>query len=50
MFKQWIFILLSTKWAPFKFDACYRSQKSWHRGNKRLKKQDIWKRFSWENI
>ncbi len=24
-----------------KFDACYRSQKSWHGGNKRLKKQEI---------
>ncbi len=36
--------------SSFKFDACCRSQKSWHGGNKRLKKQDILKRFSWENI
>ncbi len=28
MFKQRNFTLLSTKWAHFKFDACYRSQKS----------------------
>ncbi len=25
-------------------------KKSWHGGNKGLKKQDILKRFSWENI
>ncbi len=29
---------LSTKWAQFKIDACYRSQKSWHLRNKGLKK------------
>ncbi len=43
--------LLSTKWAHFKFDACYGSQKSCQGGNKGLKKQEeILKRFSWENI
>ncbi len=42
--------LLSTKWAHFKFDACYRSQKSWHGGNKGLKMQETLKIFSWENI
>ncbi len=50
MFKLRNVTLLSTKWAHFKFDACYRSQKSWHGGNKGLKKQDILKWFSWENI
>ncbi len=35
-FKQIHFTLLSTKWTNFKFDACYRSQKSWHGGNKRI--------------
>ncbi len=41
MFKRIHFTLLSTKWAHFKFDACYRSQKSWHGGKKGLKKQYI---------
>ncbi len=50
MFKWRHFTLLSTKWANFKFDACYSSQKSWHGGNKGLKKQDILKIFSLENI
>ncbi len=45
-FKLRNFTLISTEWAPFKFDDCYRSQKSWHG----LKKQEILKRFSWENI
>ncbi len=35
MFKQIHFTPLPTKWAHFKFDACYRSKKSWHRGKKR---------------
>ncbi len=43
MFKLRNFTLVSTKWAHFKCDACYRSQKSWHGGNKGLKKQDILK-------
>ncbi len=49
MFKRRNVTLLSTKLANFKFDACYRSQKSWHGGKKGLKKQEILKRFSWEN-
>ncbi len=36
------YLLLSTKWAHFKFDACYSSQKSWHGGNKGLQKT-FWK-------
>ncbi len=39
MFKQRNVTLLCTKWAHFQFDACYRYQKSWHRGKKGLKKQ-----------
>ncbi len=29
---------LSIKWAHFKFDACYRSPKSWHGGQQRAEK------------
>ncbi len=32
MFKLRHFTILCTKWAHFKFDACYRSQNSWDRG------------------
>ncbi len=38
MFKQIHFTLLSTKWAHFKFDACYRSQKKLARGQQRAEK------------
>ncbi len=50
MFKLRNFTLLSTKGAHLKSDACYRSQKKLAQGNKGLKKQDILKRFSLENI
>ncbi len=36
MFKRIHLTLFSTKCTHFKFDACYRSQKSWHGGNKGL--------------
>ncbi len=36
-------LLLSTKWAHFKFDACYRSQKSWHGATKGWKSKTFWK-------
>ncbi len=39
MFKLRNFTLLSTRWANFKFEACYRSQKSYHGDNKGLQKQ-----------
>ncbi len=32
MFKLRNFTMLCTKWAHFKFDACYRSQNSWDGG------------------
>ncbi len=34
MFKMRNITLLFTKLANFKFDACYRPQKSWHGGNR----------------
>ncbi len=33
MFKLRNFTIVCTKWAHFKFDACYRSQNSWDGGN-----------------
>ncbi len=48
MFKQRHFTLVCTKLTHFKFDACYRSQKSWHEGNNGLKNKEIWNIFSWE--
>ncbi len=36
MFKRIHLTLFYTKCTHFKFDACHRSQKSWHRGNKGL--------------
>ncbi len=45
MFELRNFTHLSTKWAHFKFDACYSSQKRWHGGNKGLKKARHFKKI-----
>ncbi len=42
-FKLRNFTLLFTKWAPFKFDAFYRSHKSWHGATKGWKSKTFWK-------